>query len=102
MDSRRRESRQALLPFRAIDFLRPCCVLGPSGSSPDRAFLTMYLRVCEYTTVDSSFDYAYGLSSGFSPKSNRALFTTYLSSITSVRMDMSRFAASWHMVSRRT
>lgn len=39
MDSRRRDSCHALLPLRAIDFLRPPCVFSPS---PPRVFRTMY------------------------------------------------------------
>jgi hypothetical protein len=44
MDSRRRDSRQALLPLRAIDFLRAPAVLAPSEvmAVPSRFFLTMY------------------------------------------------------------
>jgi hypothetical protein len=38
MDSRRRDSCQALLPLRAIDFLRAFWVLSPS---PPRVFLMM-------------------------------------------------------------
>ena len=40
MDSRRRESFQALLPLRAMDLRRACWVLAPS-SLPSRDFLTM-------------------------------------------------------------
>src|ERR1700723_570350 len=72
IDSRRFDSFHALLPFLAIDFL-----LVPSG-----LFLTMY-----------------GFSSRFSPRSNRALFTTYLSSMTSVRSDRSLVADSEQRIS---
>lgn len=44
MDSRRRESRKALLPLRAIDFRRACPVLVPSSTAGgSRDFWMMYL-----------------------------------------------------------
>jgi len=54
MDSRRRESRKALLPLRAIDFRRACPVLVPSSAlGGSRDFVMMYLGRCKHWAIQS-------------------------------------------------